>query len=297
MLDSVKTEATGTTVESLTRRLEALERMLTEREDQLARARQALADLGDIETLRSRARFFELSLDMLAIADSEGYFRELSPAFTRTLGYPLAVLQSEPFLHFVHPEDQEATLAAVAQLASEDVISFVNRYRRVDGQYVMIEWNSGATGADGLIFTVGRDITARCAAEETIRRQSATLLEVSTPLIPISDDIVVAPLIGAFDRARSDRLLSTVLAAISGRRARAAILDITGVGVVDSAVAGTLVALARAAQLLGARVYMTGIRPEVARALIVLGVELRGIVTCASLQDGIRAAMQGGAPP
>jgi anti-anti-sigma regulatory factor len=126
---------------------------------------------------------------------------------------------------------------------------------------------------------------------EIIRMQAAALEQLSTPLIPISDDILVMPLIGTIDSRRAQQLTQTLLQGLATHHARAAILDITGVPIVDIEVAQGLLRAAQAAQLLGARVVLTGIRPEVAQTLVGIGVDLRGIVTYSTLQNGIRAVM------
>ena len=132
--------------------------------------------------------------------------------------------------------------------------------------------------------------------DEVIRMQAATLEQLSTPLIPISDDILVMPLIGTIDSQRAQKMMETLLQGLATHQARAAILDITGVPVVDNEVAQGLLRAAQAAQLLGARVVLTGIRPEVAQTLVGIGAELRGIVSYSTLQNGIRAALSQSQP-
>lgn len=129
--------------------------------------------------------------------------------------------------------------------------------------------------------------------EQLIRAQEATLAELSTPLIPISDEIVVMPLIGALDGRRMDRVMHALLDGIQGKRARVAILDVTGAPSIDAQIAGALLRVARGLQLLGARVILTGTRPDVARALVAIGADLGGIATRRTLQDGIAHAMAG----
>jgi rsbT co-antagonist protein RsbR len=128
------------------------------------------------------------------------------------------------------------------------------------------------------------------ALEETIRAQQATLAELSTPLIPISDQVVAMPLIGSVDSRRAQQVLDTLLQGIAASGAQVAILDITGVPVVDTQVADALLRAAQAVKLLGAQVVLTGIRPEVAQTLVGLGANLSGIVTRSSLQSGIAYA-------
>jgi rsbT co-antagonist protein RsbR len=109
-------------------------------------------------------------------------------------------------------------------------------------------------------------------------------------LIPINDEVVVMPLVGHVDASRIGRILTVLLEGIQARRARVAILDVTGVPAVDAQMAGAFVSAARAVQLLGAQVVLTGIRAEVAQALVKLQTDLSGIVTRATLQSGIAFA-------
>ena len=127
--------------------------------------------------------------------------------------------------------------------------------------------------------------------QELIAAQQSALRELSTPLIPILDGVVAMPLIGAIDSARAQQIMETLLEGIGEKRASIAILDITGVRVVDTQVANALIRTAQAAQLLGARVILTGITPEVAQTLVQLGVDLSSVTTRSTLQSGIAYAL------
>jgi anti-anti-sigma regulatory factor len=130
------------------------------------------------------------------------------------------------------------------------------------------------------------------ARDEIIRSQEAALRELSTPLIPLSDAVMVMPLIGAIDSKRAQQILEALLQGVAATRATTVILDITGVLVVDTQVANALVRAAQAVKLLGAGVVLTGIRPEVAQTLVGLGVDLRGIATLGTLQSGVALALR-----
>jgi rsbT co-antagonist protein RsbR len=148
-------------------------------------------------------------------------------------------------------------------------------------------------GAVAGILATYINITERKLAQRTVQAQTALLTELSTPVIPLSDDVLVMPLIGAIDSRRAQQVMEALLEGVAASQARFAILDITGVPVVDTQVANTLVRVAQAVALLGARVVLTGIRPEVAQTIVGLGVDLRGVVTHSTLQSGIAYALRG----
>ncbi|WP_438040816.1 PAS domain-containing protein [Sorangium sp. So ce128] len=128
--------------------------------------------------------------------------------------------------------------------------------------------------------------------EKIIVAQQAALRELSTPLIPIADRVVAMPLVGTIDSARAAQIMETLLSGINSQSAHTAILDVTGVRAVDAHVADALTRTARAAQLLGTRVVLTGVRSEVAQTLVTLGVDLSGITTLGTLQSGIAHALR-----
>lgn len=139
----------------------------------------------------------------------------------------------------------------------------------------------------------GAALYRRETEEHVLAAQREALRELSTPLIPITDEVVIMPLIGAIDSGRAQLVMETLLDGVAQQQARLVILDITGVPVVDSQVAQALIRAAQAVKLLGARVMLTGIQPQIAQTLVHLGVDLSGIQTQSSLQAGIAAALRG----
>jgi anti-anti-sigma regulatory factor len=121
-------------------------------------------------------------------------------------------------------------------------------------------------------------------------RLLALVEELSTPVIPIFEDTVALPLVGSVDSRRAKRITADLLEGISQRQAKIAIIDITGVPTVDTAVVHSLMQGVRAAELMGCQVVLTGIRPEIAHTLVVLGVDLGDVVTLRNLQNGIEYA-------
>jgi anti-anti-sigma regulatory factor/HAMP domain-containing protein len=132
---------------------------------------------------------------------------------------------------------------------------------------------------------------------ESVRERellSATVRELASPVMPVLEGILVMPLIGAIDSKRATLLMDSLLGAIERHRARIVIMDVTGVPLVDTQVAQTLMHAADAARLLGAKTILVGVRPELAQTIVGLGLDLRGLVTCADLQSGVGYALRQG---
>ena len=145
------------------------------------------------------------------------------------------------------------------------------------------------------------DITDRRRAEDALRSSNETILaqrtmlaKLSTPVIPISEEVIVMPLIGALDTMRMQQVMSALLDAIQRSRASIAILDITGVLEIDMEATNGIIRAAQAVRMLGAQVVLTGIRSEIARSLVELGSNLQEIVTRGTLQAGIAYAIRDG---
>ena len=138
-----------------------------------------------------------------------------------------------------------------------------------------------------------RLIAERAALQEQlIEAQRDHIRSLSTPLLPIAAGVVALPLIGKMDGARAHQMIEVLLQGIIEHQARYAIVDITGVAVMDHQVAEALGRAARSIQLLGAQMVLTGIQPQIARELIELGADLGGIVTESTLEDGIAHALR-----
>jgi PAS domain S-box-containing protein len=128
-----------------------------------------------LEAEAERDRFFNLSLDLLCVADAGGYFKRVNPAFTRVLGWSEQELLARPFLDFVHPDDHAATLGEVDRQvkAGQPVLHFENRYRHKDGSWRTLSWRSTPQG--GLMYATARDVTEEQAAAAALRRASAEI--------------------------------------------------------------------------------------------------------------------------
>jgi PAS domain S-box-containing protein len=140
------------------------------------RRRKKVAEEGLRQKKEELDQFFDVSLDLLGIANTEGYFLRLNPAAETILGYTREELMAKRFLEFVHPDDPDRTQEAISTLASQQkVFSFENRYRRKDGTYRWLQWSSAPVGK--LIYAAARDITEHMRTEEMLREREEAARE------------------------------------------------------------------------------------------------------------------------
>ena len=128
--------------------------------------------------------------------------------------------------------------------------------------------------------------------EETISRQQAEMLELSTPVVKLWEGVLALPMIGTLDSARTQIVMESLLQRIVETGAEVAIIDITGVPTVDTLVAQHLLKTVTAARLMGAECIISGIRPQIAQTIVHLGVDLGDVVTKATLADAFAVALQ-----
>ncbi|OLC44987.1 MAG: hypothetical protein AUH43_17335 [Acidobacteria bacterium 13_1_40CM_65_14] len=188
----------------------ALERVETKRRDEIGRLGAAFNTMADQvhgvqreleERVQQRiaelheARqeldgFFAMSLDMLCIAGTDGYFKRLNPAWSETLGWSDDELRSKPYLDFVHPDDREATIVAASQLADgHTVVQFENRYACRDGSYRWLQWKSVPVPDRDFIYAAARDISEHKASDSRIRALNDQLEQRVSELNALSQEL------------------------------------------------------------------------------------------------------------
>ncbi len=152
-----------------------------------------------------------------------------------------------------------------------------------------------ADGEIGGVAGMAMDASERLRTErdlrdklEVIERQSSTIRALATPVIQVWDQVLCLPVIGIVDSARTAEMMQGLLESIVREQARYAIVDLTGVEVVDTSTADHLIQLFRAARVLGVEGILCGIRPAVAQTVVALGLELGSVRTMRSLRDALK---------
>jgi methyl-accepting chemotaxis protein len=147
-----------------------------------------------------------------------------------------------------------------------------------------------------LVAEKGRELeVAMAKAQEADRMREEldrTLQEMSTPVTPIWDDILLLPLVGVVDSTRTDDVMRKTLTRISETRSKVFILDISGVPTVDTAVANQLIKITKATRLMGCETVISGLSPAIAHTMVDLGIDVGAVRTTATLRDAFKIALR-----
>jgi rsbT co-antagonist protein RsbR len=253
--------------------------------------------------LREQAELLDLAHDSIMVRRLDGPVTYWNRGAEQMYGYSRAEALQRPsheLLKTTFPRelsDIEKDLIATGYWEGE--LTHVRR----DGAKVAVSsrWvlKRDERGDPSAVLEIDTDISARKEAEEArarqqeelIRAQALAIAELSTPLIPITEEILVMPIVGVMDSNRAKQVMESLLGGLASSRGQFAVIDITGVPVVDTQVANALIRAAHAARLLGAEVILAGIRPEVAQTLVSLDADLTGITTRGTLRSAIAFAL------
>jgi rsbT co-antagonist protein RsbR len=162
-----------------------------------------------------------------------------------------------------------------------------------------VQWESWFVPVEGpaseaAVLGISLNVTESRRREEELRakldlieRQRETIRELSTPIIEIWDGVLTLPIVGLVDSVRTAEIMDNLLQTVSRTRSRFAILDLTGVQVVDTSTASHLIGLIQAIRLLGAEGVLTGIHPNIAQTIVAIGVDLSRVHVFARLRDAL----------
>ncbi|MEH6443103.1 MAG: PAS domain S-box protein [Oceanospirillaceae bacterium] len=142
------------------------------------------------------------------------------------------------------------------------------------------------------VLKIASDVTDKKLRESESAKQAALIMDISTPVMRLWDNVLLLPIIGLVDSKRVQTIMEAALQNISDYQAKFLILDIQGVPAIDSAVANYLIKVTQATKLMGCRCIVTGISPQISQALVNLGIDLGDILTQSNLKDGVSMSLK-----
>lgn len=255
-------------------------------------------------------RAFDLLADPVFVKDRRHRWLYLNQAFARLLGRPSAELLGKSDDGYLPPdtvrqywENDDRVFSSGQPHETEEPIPLPDGVHTLwTRKYPMRNEAGEVTGLIAIITDVTsmqhristRAEFERRARENEVRLQAqqSMLNQLSAPAVSLWDGIVLMPLVGDLTAERASIVQSSLLDAIGRHRARHVILDITGIGTLDTGTAARLLSAVQAARLIGARCTLVGMSPALAQTLVTTGIEFRDITTLAVLQDGLELAFR-----
>lgn len=287
-----------------------LERRITQLEQELAHEHERFVQVQETNT------FQKTMLDMIPalvyLKDREHRYQFANRTFiehtivtdSEIQGKSDHELFAEDVADAYHEDDERIMLSGQASIGVELPITQPNGqpgwvsnsaipYRDADGRVI------------GLLG-IAIDITGRRQAEDALRHSEAeqrellneqmrlldTIRELASPVLPVLPEVLILPLVGHIDARRSQQIMETLLQGIQEHQATLVIIDITGVPVVDTAIASHLLQMTRAAQLIGTQCMLVGISAEIAQTMVSLGIDLNRLLVYSNLEAAIAYAMR-----
>lgn len=271
---------------------------------ELAHLRRRVLELeSEVTALRAseveQQAMFAAMTDAVLIVDRDGRYLRVPETASDARHKPDPRLLGKTMHDALPAAEADGFVAGIRRVLAERRMLNNVYSRTIAGEELWFSANVSPLGADTVLLVV-REITDEVRHEqalrdnvrqqERLREHEAALLRLSTPLIPIGDDLLVVPLIGRLDAARLEHTRDMLLNGIASARARVAIVDVTGIAELDEAAAAGLLKVAQAVRLLGARVVLTGIRPRVAAALASSAAAWTDVTVRASLKEAVAEA-------
>lgn len=241
---------------------------------QRARADDALAALGEAELERESQAIYDVYVGCLDGADLEG-----TRAYARQLA-ERSVLSGMTMPQILH------TLFSLRDILGASIL---DRWGDTPADYVAAQ-RAYEPAANDILATVFMSFVEE--QERVVAQQANAIQELSTPVLPLREHLLVLPIIGLLDSRRALQLTEQLLRAVRDHRAKVVVIDITGVAAVDSKVANHLLQTVDACGLMGAKVIISGISAEIAQTIVTIGVDadLARLTTMADLQSAVDQA-------
>jgi PAS domain S-box-containing protein len=241
-----------------------------------------------VETLRDYA---------ILMLDPEGRVATWNPGAERFKGYRADEIIGKHFSIFYTAEAMARDLPRIELEGATKTGVYEDvgwRVRKDGSQFWASVVISALRTKEGVLIgfsKVTKDLTLQRAAEARIKLQSDEILELATPVMQVWKGVVMAPLIGSLDSARTQQFMERLLNRVVETNSSVALVDIMGVPTIDTKTAQHLIESITAVRLLGAQVVLTGVRPAIAQTLVHLGINLSDILTRSSLAGGLQVAL------
>ena len=254
----------------------------------------------DITESRQRNAEYEGMLEAISRSqaviefDLQGTVLNANDNFLKIFGYRLDEVVGKHHRMFCEPGYAESTDYAEFWRRLGTGEYDADEFKRVDknGSEIWLQASYNpimdADGKPVKVVKFASDITAE------VQKRSLALLEMSTPVTKIWDGVLFAPIVGIVDSKRSVDIMNKALSSIADTRASTLLLDISGVAVVDTAVANHLIKIARAAVLMGCKTIISGISPAIAQTIAELGIDLGAIQTTSTIESALRDSIRSG---
>jgi len=280
-----------------------ISRDITERKELQDKLKLETKKLGEEVVLKSNLlnALLDQIPDRIYFKDKESRFLDVSKSKAEGTGLTREEFKGKTDFDFF-PEEE-------AKIMREDEVRVIDTGKPVVDKMQKVELPDGKEKwysvtkvpfydkEGNLIGTLGisRDITGsktlELENERKIEAQREELEVLSTPVIDIWEGILTVPVLGALDSDRAAKISETLLTQIVMKKASAAIIDISGISAVDSAVADLLIRTAKAVGLVGAKAILTGVGVEIAQTIADLGIDMKGLKTMSALKDGLKYAI------
>ncbi|MEO7911119.1 MAG: MHYT domain-containing protein [Roseiflexaceae bacterium] len=259
------------------------------------------------ESAQRHLSLFQYNSDAVFAYDLTGALLDANQAAIRITGASLEELRRNGLRALLAAEDG-VRMADHMQAAVSGATQEYDLMLARGGDSVRLNLRNVPILIDGRVvgvYAIATDITERARAVAALRDNQAELRalverqhglleiirEISTPVLPVHDRVLLLPLVGQLDAERGKQLTATLLAGVERHRASVVIIDITGVPLIDTAVASHLLQATVAANLLGAESVLVGVSPEVAQTLVQLGIDFGKLTTRSNLQAGVAYAV------
>jgi PAS domain S-box-containing protein len=258
---------------------------------------QAFAALREREELHRAIAELTSDFALLAEVETDETIRleSATEGFSAVTGYTLGEVVERGWLLLVHPEDLALARTSVRRLLAGERVTEEIRIVSKDGRVRWVRvysqpFRDRAVGGIVRILAAVADVTDRRAATEVMRRQADVIRQLSTPVLRIRERLLILPVVGPVDSARAHHMTGHLLGSVRANRAKAVVIDLTGVTTMDAGVAEEIVRASQVCRALGAAVIATGVSGEIADRLAHTGFDLTTLVSKGDLQAGLEEA-------